>query len=101
MTRYDWHAPFDVGSVEATIRYNAAIADLAAKHGCILADVWAAEGLADWLIHPDGVHANAVGSLLIAHRVFEAIAQNCSGLSNHTRALDADTEWTRHVTEHH
>ena len=98
MTRYDWHAPFDVGGVEATIRYNAAIADLAARHGCILADVWAAEGLADWLIHPDGVHANAVGNLLIAHRVFEALAQNCSCLSAHTRAIDAGGEWTKRVT---
>ncbi len=101
MTRYDWHAPFNVGSVEATIRYNAAIADLATNHDCILADVWEAEGLADWLIHPDGVHANAVGNLLIAHRVFEAIARSCGGLSNRTQTLDADTDWTRRVTEHH
>ncbi len=95
MTHFDWFAPFNVGSVEATKRYNSAIADLADKHDCILADVWSAERLADHLIHQDGVHANAVGNLLIAHKVFEAIAQNCTGIAQHTHRLNANTQWTR------
>ena len=94
-TGFDRYPPFNVGGIEATKDYNAAIAELAERHDCILADVWAAEGLADHVIHQDGVHANAVGNLLIAHKVFEAIAQNCSGIAAHTRRLDSHTEWTR------
>ena len=95
MTGWDRYAPFNVGSIQATKDYNAAIGALAEKHDCILADVWEAEGLADHLIHPDGVHANAVGSLLIAHKIFEILAQNCSGLSRRTHEVDADTDWGR------
>jgi lysophospholipase L1-like esterase len=91
MTGFDRYAPFDIGGVEVTKEYNRAIADLAEKHDCILADVWSAEGLADHVIHQDGVHANAVGNLLIGHKIFEAIAQNCTGVAAHTRVLDADT----------
>lgn len=98
MTGFDRFDPFNVGSVESTIRYNGAIAGLADKHDCILADVWAAQGLTDWIVHQDGVHSNAVGNLLVAHKIFEAIAQNCSGISAHTRLMDSGTEWTRNTT---
>ena len=98
MTGFDRYPPFNVGSIEATRQYNAAIAELAQRHDCILADVWAAEGLADHVIHQDGVHANAVGNLLIAHKVFEAIAVNCSGIAEHTQRLDSDTQWTRNTS---
>ncbi|MDO8586408.1 MAG: SGNH/GDSL hydrolase family protein [Armatimonadota bacterium] len=99
MTGFDRYAPFNVGSVEVTKEYNRAIAALAEKRDCILADVWEAEGMADHLIHPDGVHANAVGSILIANKVFEAIARSCSGISAHTQAIDQDTEWGRHAAK--
>ena len=95
MTGFDRYESFNAGSVEATKEYNRAIASLAEKHDCILADVWDAEGTADHVIHPDGVHANAVWNLLIGHKVFEAIAQNCTGLSVHTQYLDSDTKWTK------
>lgn len=95
MTGFDRYAPFNVGSVELTRKYNAAIAALAGKHDCIVADVWKAQGMADHLIHPDGVHANAVGNIMIGNKVFEAIAQSCSGISANTQTIDADTEWTR------
>lgn len=99
MTGWRSFAPYDKGSVAATLEYNACIRGLAEEHGCVLADVWAAEGLADWLIHPDGVHANRVGNLLIAHRVFEAIAQHASGLTTWTFAQDHDTVWTQRTTK--
>jgi len=81
MTGYDRYPPFDRGSAEATIRYNQAIHRLAQRTGCLYADVYSAEGRADWVVHPDGVHANVVGNLLIAHKIFEVLANNCSGLS--------------------
>ena len=44
MTGWKSHPPFDRGSVELTERYNAAIASLAEEEGCLLSDLWAAEG---------------------------------------------------------
>jgi lysophospholipase L1-like esterase len=93
MTGWKSFPPFDRGSVELTENYNAAIAALAEEHGCLLSDLWAAEGGADWLINPDGVHANRVGNLVIAHRVFETLASHCSCLCESTYVRDMPTEW--------
>jgi lysophospholipase L1-like esterase len=91
MTAYDWYPPFDVGSVAATRVYNLVIKQLAETHGCILADIWQAEGQAEWVIHPDTVHANDLGHRLMGHRVFEAIAAHCSGVAARVTAeLAAD-----------
>ena len=95
MTRFEWYPPFDRGGRELTRAYNRAIAKVAAETDSLLADVWSAEGEADWLIHQDGVHANAVGNLVLAHRVFEVLAANCSGLTRKTAAAHEDTAWTR------
>ena len=95
MTGFLSWPPYDKGSVHVTEVYNEVIRQLAEDNGCILADVWASEGEADWLIHPDGVHANRVGNLLIANRVFEALAKSCSGLSAATFEKDAKTERMR------
>ncbi len=81
MTAYDLYPPFNVGSIADTEAYNRAIGELSEQHGCLLADIWAAEGQADWVIHPDTVHANDLGHRLIAHRVFETIATHCSGVA--------------------
>ena len=99
MTGFDRYAPFNVGSIEATIDYNKAMDDLAREHDCILADVWAAQGMADHLIHQDGVHANAVGNMVIALEVFGAIARNCSGIAARTQSLDERTAWTREAAD--
>jgi hypothetical protein len=94
MTGWRSFPPYDKGSVGATLDYNDSIRGLAAEYGCVVADVWNAEGMADWLIHPDGVHANRVGNLVIAHRVFEAIAQHASGLAAWAFEQNRNTVWT-------
>lgn len=99
MTAWKSYPPFDQGGIRLTHEYNACIRGLAQKFGCILADVWSAEGYADWLIHPDGVHANRVGNLIIAHRIFEALAQRVSALTACTLEDDMTTEWTRSTTK--
>ena len=81
MSAYDWYPPFDIGSPSATEVFNLVIRQLAEEHDCILADIWEAEGRADWVIHPDTVHANDLGHQLIANRVFEAVATNCSSIA--------------------
>ncbi|NJD01104.1 MAG: exo-alpha-sialidase [Ruminiclostridium sp.] len=46
-------------------------------------EVWkySAQGEASWVVDKDGVHPNNLGHLLIANKVFEVIASNCSCLS--------------------
>jgi len=95
MTGWKWYALYDKGSSELTRVYNDVIREVAEAQGCLVADVWAGEGGADWLIHDDGVHANRVGNLVIAHRVFEVLAQHCRGLSRRAQEEAEDTEWTR------
>lgn len=95
MTGWKSYPPYDRGSEAVAEAYNEAIRTLAGELDCIVADVWQAEGGADWLINPDGVHANKVGNLLIAHRVFEAIANHCSGVSAAIYERDLPTQWTR------
>ncbi len=81
MTGWERYAPFDKGSPEATRVFNLLIAQVAEEQDAVLADIHAAEGCAEWMIHPDGVHANDLGHRIIAHRIFEALAQRCSCLA--------------------
>lgn len=81
MSACDLYPPYDKGSPEATEVYNEVIRQLVAANDCLLADIYAAEGGADWVIHPDTVHANDLGHRLIGHRVFEVIANHCSGVA--------------------
>ena len=78
MSAYDLYPPYNQGSPEATEIYNEVIRQLADSNDCLFADIYAAEGCADWLIHPDTVHANDLGHRIIGNKVFEVIAQNCS-----------------------
>ena len=62
--------------------YKLVIKQVAEDNECILADIWAAMGRADWVIHPDTVHANDLGHQLIGNRACEAIANKCSGIAS-------------------
>lgn len=95
MSAYNFYPPFDKGSVAKTIEYNQMLEQLAAERGCAYADVWSAEGQRDSLIHPDTVHANKIGNMLIAHKVFECIVHAAVGIMDNVRKRNADTEWTR------
>lgn len=95
MTGWRSFPPYDKGSARPTKAYNEAIRGLAEKNECILSDVWDAESHADWLINPDGVHANFVGNLIIGHRVFRDIAVNCSCLTKAILAKTENTEWVK------
>ena len=98
MTGWRSFPPFDRGTPDLNATYNERIAVLADEMGGLLADVWRAQGEADWLINPDGVHANRIGNMLIAHEVFATLARNCSCLTNATFAADMETDWTRNTT---
>ena len=81
LTGFEDHAPYDRANVAVLQGYNSAMKQLAAECGVLLADVFAAEGQAPWMIDTDGVHPNNLGHRIIANRIFEVLAQNCSALS--------------------
>jgi lysophospholipase L1-like esterase len=95
MPAYHFYPPFDRGSLEKTRAYNRMLAEVATQHGCAYADAWAAEGQRDYVVHEDTVHANKIGNMLIAHKVFEAIVHAAPGIANSVAARNAHTEWAR------
>ena len=95
MSSYRHYPPFDKGSVAATIEYNTMLEELAEKRGCAYADVWDAQGERNWVVHQDTVHANKVGNMLIAHKVFECIVRAASGVVDRVEKRNQHTEWTR------
>jgi lysophospholipase L1-like esterase len=95
MSAYHYYPPFDKGSVENTQQYNAMLEAFAHEHGFVYADIWQAEGQKDYLINPDTVHANKVGNMIIANKIFEAIVLAAPGISDNVQKRDATTEWTK------
>jgi len=98
LTGWKSFPPFDRGTPDLIREYNQGIRWLGDESCCVVADVWEAEGEADWLVHYDGVHANAVGNLVIAHRIFEAIAKAASGLTVRAFEEARETKWTKETT---
>ena len=76
------------GSLEVFRQYNAATERLAEKLDCLFVDLLVAYGQADWLVHHDGVHANDLGHRVVANKIFEVLASNCSGLALETKHLE-------------
>jgi lysophospholipase L1-like esterase len=80
---------FGHGSLEVFREYNDAIRQVAEQNDCLFVDLLEAYGGADWLVHHDGVHANDMGHRIVANRIFEVLASNCSGLALETRHLES------------
>ena len=76
---------WDRGSKEMQGLYNQTIRDLAGANDLLFASVYEVQEEATWTFcTPSGegdIHANDLGHRLIAHRVFEVIAANCSCVS--------------------
>lgn len=68
--------------------FNSIIAGVAKEELCLYVDVLAAMGDTDWMVHYDGVHVNDLGHQLMANRIFEVLAQNCSCLAKKTKRLE-------------
>ena len=83
----DWsHANLDIFS-----GYNQAIAQVAAEEDCLFVNLLDAYDGAAWMVHYDGVHANDVGHRIVANRIFEVLAQSCSGLARWTKKRERST----------
>lgn len=84
-------APFyDHGNLDILYQYNDAVKSIAGKHNALFVDLLASYHEANWLVHRDGVHANDLGHRVVANKIFEVLASNCSGLSIKTKALEKD-----------
>ena len=76
------------GNLEIFATFNQIIAQVAREEECLFVDLLEAYGGAPWMIHYDGVHANDMGHRIVANRIFEVLAQNCSGLAGWTRGQE-------------
>jgi lysophospholipase L1-like esterase len=76
------------GSLEIFHKYNDAIRLVALECECLFVDIMAAFGEADWMVHRDGVHSNDLGHRIVANKIFEVLASNCSGLAQETQELE-------------
>ena len=69
-------------------RFNEVVSQVAREQQCLFANILAANGGTDWMVHYDGCHANDLGHRIIANRIFEVLAQNCSCLAKRTKDME-------------
>lgn len=68
--------------------YNGAIKQVAHECDCLFVDLLESYREVDWLVHHDGVHPNDLGHRIVANKIFEVLAANCSGLAVETQVLE-------------
>ena len=78
------------GSLKIFHTFNNLIYDIARAKDCLFVDLLEAYGETEWMVHYDGVHANDIGHLIIANKIFGVLAQNCSGLAKNTKNKEHD-----------
>ena len=89
MTGFDQFGPhWNKATLEQFHQFNEATSKVAADTDCLFVDLLSAYGNANWLVHHDTVHANDLGHRIVANRVFEVLASNCSGLAQETQVLE-------------
>ncbi|MFH1006065.1 MAG: SGNH/GDSL hydrolase family protein [Candidatus Latescibacterota bacterium] len=76
------------GDMDLFAEFNQGIAEVGAEEDCLFVDLLEAYGRANWMVHYDGVHANDLGHRIVANRIFEKLAQNCSALGKKTQAAE-------------
>ena len=89
MTGFDRFGPnWNKATLGLFHQFNDATSDVAADKHCLFVDLLSAYGNASWLVHHDTVHANDLGHRIVANKVFEVLASNCSGLAQETQELE-------------
>ena len=81
-------AQWSNADLETFYQFNERTREIADRLECLYVDLLSAYGDADWLVHDDGVHANDLGHRIVANRMFEVLASNCSGLARETKHLE-------------
>ena len=75
-------------NLDTFYQYNRATREVAEQESCLFVDLLDAYGKTPWMVHYDAVHANDLGHRIVANRMFEVLAQNCSGVARHTKAQE-------------
>jgi lysophospholipase L1-like esterase len=92
MTGFELYGPhWNHADLPLFQRYNSATEAVAIQEDCLFVDVLAANGDTPWMVHHDGVHANDLGHRIIANRIFEVLAQHCSGLAQKTKEAEQNS----------
>ncbi|HBG78147.1 MAG TPA: hypothetical protein DDW84_04760 [Phycisphaerales bacterium] len=84
----DRGADWSYATLKTFYEYNEATRAMAEKNNCLFADLMSTFAEADWLVHRDLVHSNDLGHRLVANKIFEVLAQNCSGLAMETKQVE-------------
>ena len=92
MTAFRGHDHFDRADLQVFEWFNLVTAQVAREDGCLFCDVLNSYGGSPWMVHNDGIHANDLGHRLVAHRIFETLAQHCSGLAVRTKRLENESD---------
>ena len=88
MTAWERYEPYNRANTATVMGFNSALKRLAEECDALYADVFEAQGMAPWTVDPvDGVHPNNLGHRVIANRIFEVLAQNCSAVSQKSLEL--------------
>lgn len=72
--------------------YNLEIRLLAEKHHALFVDALAVLGGADWVLHPDAVHLNDLGHVLIGNAIFQQIATHSAQVAQTTFQMIEEKE---------
>ncbi|MCH2202726.1 MAG: SGNH/GDSL hydrolase family protein [Fuerstiella sp.] len=89
MTGFDQFGPhWNNATLQQFHVFNDVTSRVARDTDCLFVDLLSAYGNANWLVHHDTVHANDLGHRIVANRIFEVLASNCSGLARETRELE-------------
>lgn len=99
MTAYHHFPPYNRGSLNVHTQYNHMLKELAQEECCVYADAYNAVKGCDHAVHPDTVHMNKLGCLLVAHAVFAAIVKAAPGIADSINQRDAGTEWTQFIRD--
>ena len=81
-------APWSHADLSLFYSYNHATEQIANTQDCLFVNLLESYRDADWLVHHDGVHANDLGHRIVANKIFEVLASNCSGLALETQELE-------------
>ncbi len=85
---YGFDFPNCHADLRVFVQFNQGIEEVAAQSECLFVDLLSAYGEADWLVHRDGMHANDLGHRIVANKIFEVLASNCSGLALETKEME-------------
>ena len=80
--------PWTHANLERFHEYGQGIDKVARAENCLFADLLDASGHAPWTVHFDGVHQSDLGHRIVANRMFEVLATNCTGLARHTQLIE-------------